>query len=171
MLIHLSLENFKIWKATGPMRLAPVTLFLGTNSSGKSSLIQALLLIRQTVKGGDDNQDLNLGNPDAGDSVALGQYKDMLCRFGSSNRVGIEFRWSASGEPASSTIFSARYRRGARPVVLNWTIYVLVRTTRVLLSSAACPKFIGCFWGANEKAVGKVSIFTPAGLLPSLPPS
>ena len=112
MLIHLSLENFKIWKSTGPMRLAPVTLLLGTNSSGKSSLIQALLLIRQTVKGGDDNQDLNLGNPDAGDSVALGQYKDLLCRFGSSTKVGIEFRWSASGETADSTIFSAWYRKG-----------------------------------------------------------
>ncbi len=112
MLIHLSLENFKIWKSTGPMRLAPVTLLLGTNSSGKSSLIQALLLIRQTVKSGDDNQDLNLGNPDAGDSVALGQYKDLLCRFGSSSKVGIEFRWSVSGKTAESTVFSAWYRRG-----------------------------------------------------------
>ncbi len=69
MLTHLKLDNFKIWKSTGPMRLAPVTLLLGTNSSGKSSLIQSLLLIRQTVKGDDPNLDLNLGNPDAGDSV------------------------------------------------------------------------------------------------------
>ena len=67
MLTHLKLDNFKIWKSTGPMRLAPVTLLLGTNSSGKSSLIQSLLLIRQTVKGDDPNLDLNLGNPDAGE--------------------------------------------------------------------------------------------------------
>lgn len=112
MLTYLSLENFKIWKTTGPMRLAPVTLLLGTNSSGKSSLIQALLLIRQTVRGGDDNMDLNLGDPEAGDSVTMGQFKDLLCRFASSPRVGIEFRWTASGNPADSTIFSARYRKG-----------------------------------------------------------
>lgn len=64
MLTHLKLENFKIWCTTGPLRLAPLTLLLGTNSSGKSSLIQSLLLIRQTVKSDDPNLDLNLGNSD-----------------------------------------------------------------------------------------------------------
>jgi hypothetical protein len=113
MFTHLKLDNFKIWKSTGPMRLAPVTLLLGTNSSGKSSLIQSLLLIRQTVKGDDPNQDLNLGNPDAGDSVTLGRFRDVLCRYGDGSMVGIEFRWSPTGQAADSTLFSARYRKGA----------------------------------------------------------
>lgn len=118
MLTHLKLENFKIWRSTGPTRLAPITLLLGTNSSGKSSLIQSLLLIRQTVKGDDPNQDLNLGNPDADDSVTLGQFKDLLCRHGaasestSATQVGIEFRWSEDGLPENSTLFSARYNKG-----------------------------------------------------------
>ncbi|MBV6447966.1 DUF3696 domain-containing protein [Nitrosomonas sp.] len=118
MLTHLKLENFKIWRSTGPIRLAPITLLLGTNSSGKSSLIQSLLLIRQTVKGDDPNLDLNLGNPDAGDSVTLGQFKDLLCRHGaasestSATQVGIEFRWSEDGLAENSTLFSARYRKG-----------------------------------------------------------
>jgi len=118
MLTHLKLENFKIWRSTGPVRLAPITLLLGTNSSGKSSLIQSLLLIRQTVNGDDPNLDLNLGNPDAEDSVTLGQFKDVLCRHGAatestkSNQVGIEFRWSETGDAEGSTLFSARYRSG-----------------------------------------------------------
>lgn len=118
MLTHLKLENFKIWRSTGPVRLAPITLLLGTNSSGKSSLIQSLLLIRQTVKGDDPSLDLNLGNPDAGDSVTLGQFKDVLCRHGAAtesiaaNQVGIEFRWSETGNASESAIFSARYRKG-----------------------------------------------------------
>jgi energy-coupling factor transporter ATP-binding protein EcfA2 len=112
MLTHLKLDNFKIWKSTGPMRLAPVTLLLGTNSSGKSSLIQSLLLIRQTVKGDDPNLDLNLGNPDAGDSVTLGQFRDVLCRHGDGPRIGIEFRWSETGASGDSTLFNARYRAG-----------------------------------------------------------
>lgn len=112
MLTHLKLDNFKIWKSTGPMRLAPVTLLLGTNSSGKSSLIQSLLLIRQTVKGDDPNLDLNLGNPDAGDSVTLGRFRDVLCRHGDGPRIGIEFRWSESGVAGDSTLFNARYRAG-----------------------------------------------------------
>jgi predicted ATPase len=118
MLTHLKLENFKIWRSTGPIRLAPITLLLGTNSSGKSSLIQSLLLIRQTVKGDDSNLDLNLGNPDADDSVTLGQFKDLLCRHGaasestSATQVGIEFRWSERGHAENSTVFSARYNNG-----------------------------------------------------------
>lgn len=118
MLTHLKLENFKIWRSTGPIRLAPITLLLGTNSSGKSSLIQSLLLIRQTVRGDDSNLDLNLGNPDADDSVTLGQFKDVLCRHGaasettSATQVGVEFRWSEDGRAESSTLFSARYSKG-----------------------------------------------------------
>jgi len=34
MLTHLQLDNFKIWRTTGPMCLAPLTLLLGTNGSG-----------------------------------------------------------------------------------------------------------------------------------------
>ena len=118
MLTHLKLENFKIWRSTGPIRLAPITLLLGTNSSGKSSLIQSLLLIRQTVKGDDPNLDLSLGNPDADDSVTLGQFKDLLCRHSaasestSATQVGIEFRWSEHGQAGTSTLFSARYNKG-----------------------------------------------------------
>ena len=120
MLTHLKLENFKIWRSTGPVRLAPLTLLLGTNSSGKSSLIQSLLLLRQTVKGNDAGLDLNLGNPDAGDTVTMGQFLDLLCRHATtsygtpSTRVGIEFRWVPQGSDASdTTMFSARYRKGS----------------------------------------------------------
>lgn len=118
MLIHLKLEHFKIWNTTGPIRLAPLTLLLGTNSSGKSSLIQSLLLIRQTVKGIDDSLDLNLGNPETTDSVTLGQFNDVLCRHATkseitpANQIGIEFRWSDNGSAADSAMFSARYRKG-----------------------------------------------------------
>jgi predicted ATPase len=118
MLNHLKLENFKIWRSTGPVRLAPLTLLLGTNSSGKSSLIQSLLLMRQTVKGNDAGLDLNLGNPDAGDTVTMGQFRDLLCRHATdsvgtkSTQVGIEFGWAPLGsETSDTTMFSARYHK------------------------------------------------------------
>ena len=118
MLTHLKLNNFKIWRSTGAMRLAPITLLLGTNSSGKSSLIQSLLLIRQTVKSDDPNIDLDLGNPDEGDSVTLGQFRDVLCRHGvaspsnPANQIGIEFRWRDHDPNVGTAIFSSRYRNG-----------------------------------------------------------
>lgn len=118
MLTHLKLNNFKIWRSTGHMRLAPLTLLFGTNSSGKSSLIQSLLMLRQTVKGQDANLDLNLGNADAGDSVILGQFGDVLCRNGAAtetvkaNQIGIEFGWRGGEDAESASVFSARYDEG-----------------------------------------------------------
>ncbi|MEO9383652.1 DUF3696 domain-containing protein [Chromobacterium phragmitis] len=117
MLTHLKLENFKIWRSTGPIRLAPITLLLGTNSSGKSSLIQSLLLIRQTARCTDLVVDLYFGRQENNDSVVLGQFQDVLCRHGASNevmsakKIGIEFSWSPEwGQPSS--VFTARYRSG-----------------------------------------------------------
>ena len=118
MLTHLNLTNFKIWRSTGHMQLAPLTLVFGTNSSGKSSLIQSLLLLRQTVKSQDPNLDLNFGNPDANDSVVLGQFADVLCRHGAATeavkakQIGIEFGWRAAEPGAAAGTFTARYVQG-----------------------------------------------------------
>ena len=83
-------------------------------------MIQSLLLIRQTVKGDDPNLDLNFGNPDMGDSVTLGQFRDVLCRHGAAteviraSQIGIEFRWSESGGAKAT-----RLRRGFGSFVLE----------------------------------------------------
>lgn len=44
------LANFKPWKDTGNIELAPMSVFFGENSSGKTSLLQSLLLLKQTVE-------------------------------------------------------------------------------------------------------------------------
>ena len=62
------MKNFKSWKDSGEVKLAPLTGFFGTNSSGKSSLLQMLLLLKQTVGTdeviffGDENSLVNLGS-------------------------------------------------------------------------------------------------------------
>ena len=43
MLTSLHITNFKAWKNTGPIRLAPLTVIFGANSAGKSSLGHLLL--------------------------------------------------------------------------------------------------------------------------------
>ena len=68
MITHIRMKNFKSWKDSGEIELAPLTGFFGTNSSGKSSLLQMLLLLKQNVgRGtilffGDENSLVNLGN-------------------------------------------------------------------------------------------------------------
>lgn len=110
MLLNLTLNNFKIWDSA-VIPLSPVTLLLGTNSSGKSSIIQSLLLIRQTVRSKEPNVSLHFGVEGTSDSVALGQFEDVLCRHGDSKEIGIEFGWSATGEKRDVYLFSAAYKR------------------------------------------------------------
>ena len=53
MLRQLRIRNFKIWQDTGDIRMAPITLFFGANSSGKSSIGQFLMMLKQTVESPD----------------------------------------------------------------------------------------------------------------------
>ena len=38
MITHIQMKNFKSWQDSGQVKLAPLTGFFGTNSSGKNSL-------------------------------------------------------------------------------------------------------------------------------------
>lgn len=49
MLRTLILENFKAFRQRQVIPLAPITLIYGANSAGKSSIFQALLLLKQTL--------------------------------------------------------------------------------------------------------------------------
>ena len=49
MITHIRMKNFKSWQDSKRVELAPLTGFFGTNSSGKSSLLQMLLLLKQTI--------------------------------------------------------------------------------------------------------------------------
>ncbi len=49
MLKSWSIENFKPIVNSGELKLAPVTVLAGRNSSGKSSLLQSILMIKQTL--------------------------------------------------------------------------------------------------------------------------
>ena len=62
MLTSLSLKNFKSWELIPDMRLAPITGLFGPNSSGKTSILQWLLLLKQTVESTDRQQTFNFGD-------------------------------------------------------------------------------------------------------------
>ena len=68
MITHIRMKNFKSWEDSPEVKLAPLTGFFGTNSSGKSSLLQMLLLLKQTIGTdeilffGDENSLVNLGS-------------------------------------------------------------------------------------------------------------
>src|SRR5215468_8156226 len=51
MIDHLQLENFKAFRQLS-LRLAPLTLLSGVNAAGKSTVMQALALLRQSFDAG-----------------------------------------------------------------------------------------------------------------------
>lgn len=93
MIGNLRIENFKAWHKTGDIRLAPLTVFFGTNSSGKTSIHQLLLLLKQTAQSSDRKRVLHLG--DRTTFVDLGAFSDVF--FGHDTKEALEFalHWHA----------------------------------------------------------------------------
>lgn len=91
MLTRFSLNNFKTWKETGSIRLAPITVFFGTNSSGKSSLGQFLLMLRRTVEQTDRN--LVFHTTDDRNPVDLGSYFAYVHNHDEKRDVNVAIEW------------------------------------------------------------------------------
>lgn len=92
MLTHLHIRNFKAWKDTGPIRLAPLTVIFGANSAGKSSLGQLLLALQQTARSSDRRRALHLGDPDA--LIDLGTFTDCLHDHDLTQSLEFELGWN-----------------------------------------------------------------------------
>lgn len=92
MLTSLRIRNFKSWRDTGEVRLAPLTVIFGANSAGKSSLGHLLLALKQTALSADRKRALNLG--DATTLVDLGTFEDCLHRHDLKSHLSFELRWS-----------------------------------------------------------------------------
>jgi predicted ATP-dependent endonuclease of OLD family len=69
------LTNFKAFAQTPSLPIRPLTLIYGQNSSGKSSIIQPLLLLKQTL---DESDDPSTALVPKGNLVALGGFREFL---------------------------------------------------------------------------------------------
>jgi len=76
MLKQLSLEGFKSWKIINNMRLAPITGLFGANSSGKTSILQFLLMLKQTAESLDRTLIFDFGNEKS--LVSLSSFENIL---------------------------------------------------------------------------------------------
>jgi len=109
VLKHLRIRNFKGWKDTGAIRMAPITLFFGTNSSGKSSIGQFLLMLKQTIELQDRKAVFYPGGKNS--PVQLGSYLEMVFGRDPDNKIAFEYRWSLPQilkftDPLSKQVFS-----------------------------------------------------------------
>lgn len=56
MIKTMRLQNFKAFEDTGDLKIKPLTVLAGPNSSGKSSILQSLLLLKQTLESPPDTE-------------------------------------------------------------------------------------------------------------------
>ncbi len=92
MIKYLRIQNFKGWKDTNTIRMAPITLFFGANSSGKSSIGHFLMMLKQTVISQDRFAVFDTGSSET--PVNLGSYREMVYGRKSENSIKFQYSWS-----------------------------------------------------------------------------
>jgi predicted ATPase len=93
MLSELRFKNFKSWLEPPAIRLAPITGFFGANSSGKSSILQLLLMLKQTVESPDRAQALVFGDEKTS-PANLGSYRDVIHNHDTASELSWSVRWN-----------------------------------------------------------------------------
>lgn len=73
MLAAIELENFKSYRKA-KLALRPITVLVGPNNAGKSTILQAILLLKQTFEDKDPTEPLITSGP----FLDLGSYHDIL---------------------------------------------------------------------------------------------
>ncbi len=162
MITQLRMRNFKRWADTGLINMAPISLFFGANSSGKSSIGQFLMMLKQTVESPDRKAVFYPGGKNS--AVQLGSYQEMVFHRDPGNKIGFEYHWSlpdvlkfkdpVSGQAFSSDalIFKAQVGLGDKDqhtVVVDHLQYQL-------LDTGECKLTIGMDRKADTKSEYKV---------------
>ncbi len=86
MIDSITIENFKAISGPTEIPLRPITLIFGANSSGKSSILQSLLLLKQSLR---SRKKLMLTTK--GEYVDLGRYEDFISGQDLKNDFSLKF--------------------------------------------------------------------------------
>ena len=92
MLTKLRIKNFKCLQDTGELDIRPLTFLVGPNSSGKSSILQVLLMLRQTVDSTDPNVPLATSNG----WIEMGAYPDFVYKHECDTNLEFHLEFSVS---------------------------------------------------------------------------
>ncbi len=104
---RIAVEGFKSIAKRQEIEIAPLTILAGANSSGKSSIMQPLLMLKQTLEATYDPGPLKIDGP----NVTFTRTKEFLWKMGeeSARRLVIEL---ATDNVGLSTTFIKRQEPG-----------------------------------------------------------
>lgn len=90
--MKLSIENFKSIKKLHDFEIKPLTILSGVNSSGKSSFVQLLLLLKQTIKLDSSKEPLVLN----GELYKVREFTDIVLNKNTDNKLKFSFQFNKS---------------------------------------------------------------------------
>jgi len=90
MLKKMSLKNFKNFSTLENLEFKPVTVLCGVNSSGKSSILKSILLLKQTMESQQIDNCLSLN----GKTVKLGSFKNIIHNHEENSELGFSLNFS-----------------------------------------------------------------------------
>jgi hypothetical protein len=91
MITNLQIQGFKSWQDTHPIKMASLTSFFGANSSGKTAILQLLLMLKQTAESTDRLRVLHTGDELA--YVDLGTFHDIAYGHKVPSSISFELDW------------------------------------------------------------------------------
>jgi hypothetical protein len=95
MLNYIHLENFRAFGQPTTIPLAPITLFFGENSAGKTSVLHALSLLKQSAETDDPEAVLVVRDPRG--LVDLGSFEELIFDHDLDRVLRIGIGWQDSG--------------------------------------------------------------------------
>ena len=118
MITKWKVSNFKSIREDTDLTLGPLTIFAGANSSGKSTFIQSILLVAQTLAHKVDSRSVVLN----GALTSLGQFDDLKSNGSESDQITIkctcrpisEEKKSLESMPSSHYLLWSAFQSGPR---------------------------------------------------------
>lgn len=94
MLTRIKLKNFRAFREEIDIRIRPITILIGRNSAGKSTLIKFLLMLQQTLESGESGFFVTEGR-----HVSLGTFQDLRNTRSSSNKLEFQLELKTTDLP------------------------------------------------------------------------
>jgi len=88
----IRLRDFKCFADSGEIPLAPLTVIFGRNNTGKSSILQSILLLRQTLDSPEYGPRLDLRGP----LYQAGSYADLVHQHKAKQNIVMEFHMTTA---------------------------------------------------------------------------
>ncbi len=105
MLKNIKINNFKSWEKLD-LKISPITGLFGPNSSGKSSLLHFLLLLKQTKETTDRSLALDFGSTNS--YTNLGTYQDVIYSHNIEHELSWKLDWTLAKELEISDPLASR---------------------------------------------------------------